>query len=57
MSLGPHAAFIIASYLLTLIVIAALIGWIALDYATQQRTLARFEKRGIRRRSARGKRS
>ena len=51
MSLGPHAAFIVASYAAAIIVITALIGWIALDYRAQQRILADLDKRGVKRRS------
>jgi len=53
---GPHTAFIATAYIATVAVIVALIGWIAFDYAAQQRILAQFEKRGIRRRSTRGQR-
>jgi heme exporter protein D len=55
MSLGPHAAFIIAAYAVALTVIAGLIGWVALDYSVQRQILGEFEKRGIKRRSQRGK--
>ncbi len=51
MSLGPHADFIVASYVLVALVMAALIGWIAFDYAAQRRILADLEKRGVSRRS------
>lgn len=52
MSLGPHAAFIIAAYGLALGVIAALIAWIIADHRRQRRTLADLERRGVTRRSA-----
>ena len=52
-SLGPHADFIIASYAVTVLVIAALIGWIAADYAAQRRVLTNLEQRGVTRRSQR----
>lgn len=52
MDLGPHAAFIIAAYGATLIIVAALIGWILYDGARQAAALADLEARGIRRRSA-----
>lgn len=52
MSLGPHAAFIIAAYALALGVIVALIVWIMADYRRQRRTLADLERRGVTRRSA-----
>lgn len=52
MSLGPYASFIVTSYLLAGLVIAALILWIALDYRTQQRALRNLEASGVTRRSA-----
>ncbi len=52
-SLGPHADFIIASYAVTALVIAALVGWIAADCAAQRRVLADLEERGVTRRSRR----
>ncbi|MDO8879073.1 MAG: heme exporter protein CcmD [Pseudolabrys sp.] len=55
MSLGPHANFIIASYALTALVVIALIGWIVADYAAQRRVLGDLERRGVTRRSQRGK--
>lgn len=51
MNLGPHADFIIASYVLTALVVAALIAWVVADYAAQRRTLNDLEARGITRRS------
>jgi heme exporter protein D len=53
-NLGPHADFIIASYAVVVLVIAALIGWIVTDYAAQRRILTDLEQRGITRRSQRG---
>ena len=53
MNLGPHADFIVASYALTLFVVAALIAWVVLDYAAQRRVLGDLEARGITRRSRR----
>jgi heme exporter protein D len=53
MNLGPHADFIVVAYAVTIVVVAALIGWIALDYLAQQRILADLEKRGVTRRSHR----
>ncbi len=52
MSLGPYASFIVISYALVAVVVAGLIGWIALDYRRQQRTLRDLEASGITRRSA-----
>jgi heme exporter protein D len=53
MSLGPHADFIVAAYAVTLFVVAALIGWVVLDYLAQRRILGDFEGRGMTRRSQR----
>lgn len=53
MNLGPHADFIIASYAVTLFVVAVLIAWVVLDYSTQRRTLGDLEARGITRRGRR----
>jgi len=51
--MGPHAAFIWASYAIVGLVIAALIAWIIADGRTQRRLLAELEAEGVRRRSAR----
>jgi heme exporter protein D len=48
----PHLPFIVASYAAACIVIAALIGWVALDFRAQRRALADLEMRGFARRSA-----
>jgi heme exporter protein D len=52
-NLGPHADFIIAAYAVATLVIAALIGWVALDHRAQRRKLANLEARGVARRSDR----
>jgi heme exporter protein D len=57
MNLGPHADFIVAAYAVTALVIAALIAWVVLDYAAQQRILGDLEKRGVTRRSQRSRKS
>ena len=54
MSLGSYASFILASYLAAALVIAILIGWIALDYRIQKRHLRELEESGVIRRSGRG---
>jgi heme exporter protein D len=54
MSLGPYASFIVTSYLAAAIVVALLIGWIALDYRSQKQRLRELEERGVSRRSGRG---
>lgn len=50
MDLGPHAAFIWASYAAEALVLAALIGWLVFDGARQKRQLADLERRGVTRR-------
>jgi len=57
MNLGPHADFIVVAYAVTAAVIAALIAWVVLDYAAQQRILGDLEKRGVTRRSQRSRKS
>jgi heme exporter protein D len=52
-NLGPHADFIVAAYAVTVLVVAALIGWVVLDHRTQKRSLARLEAHGVTRRSGR----
>jgi heme exporter protein D len=51
MDLGPHAAFIIASYAIVTIVMVGLVAWLILDGRRQQRILDDLEARGVRRRS------
>jgi heme exporter protein D len=53
MNLGPHADFIVAAYAATVIVVAVLVAWVALDYAAQRRILSELEDRGVTRRSQR----
>ena len=53
MNLGPHADFIIASYAVTIFVVAALIAWIFADYSAQRRILGDLEDSGVTRRSLR----
>jgi heme exporter protein D len=53
MSLGPYASFIVTSYLLVTLVVALLIGWIAIDYRSQRQRLREFEESGVARRSGR----
>jgi heme exporter protein CcmD len=52
METTAHIDFIAAAYAAGLIVIAALIAWVTLDYRLQQRTLAELEGQGHTRRSA-----
>jgi heme exporter protein D len=52
MNLGPHAAFIVAAYAATIVVVAGLIGWVIVDYRAQKRVLGDLEAHGVTRRSA-----
>jgi heme exporter protein D len=49
--LPAHAAFIIAAYLVTILVVVGLIAWVLADYRAQQRDLADLEARGHGRKS------
>lgn len=51
--LGEHGGFILAAYLVVVVVLGGLIGWIVLDGQALKRRLADLEARGIRRRSSR----
>lgn len=51
--LGNHPGFILASYGLTVAVVAILFAWIVVDGRAQRRQLAELEARGVRRRSGR----
>ena len=51
--LGPHAHFILIAYAIATATVAALIGWVWLDYRAQMRALGEMEARGVTRRSAR----
>jgi heme exporter protein D len=53
MDLGPHAAFIWASYAVVTVVLAGLIGWLVFDGRRQQQLIDGLEARGVRRRSSR----
>jgi heme exporter protein D len=53
LDLGPHADFIITAYAVAALVVALLIGWVAVDHQVQKRRLASLEARGIARRSDR----
>ncbi len=46
-----HAAFILASYGASFVVLAGLIGWIFMDQRIQRQALQELESRGVRRRS------
>ena len=51
MDLGPHAFFIVASYVATALILLGLILRAVLDHRAQLRALGELERRGIRRRS------
>jgi heme exporter protein D len=53
MSLGPYTTFIVASYLVVLVVVVLLIAWIAVDYRRQKQRLSELESGGVTRRSGR----
>ncbi len=53
MSLGPYASFIVTAYALVALVLAILIGWIAIDYRNQTQRLRALEESGAVRRSGR----
>jgi heme exporter protein D len=47
-----HIDFIAAAYGASIVVIGALVAWVALDYRMQRRILAELEAQGVSRRSA-----
>ena len=49
--LGPHAGFIWSAYGVVVLVIGALIAWLVFDGREQERRLADFAARGVKRRS------
>ena len=51
MNLGPHAAFIVASYVMAALVVLGLTAWVLADFRAQRRVLADLKARGLRRRS------
>lgn len=53
MSLGPYAFFIVTSYAAAAVVVAALIGWVVLDYRNQTQRLRELDRGGVARRSGR----
>jgi heme exporter protein D len=53
MQATAHIGFITAAYAAGIVVVAALIAWVMLDYRLQRRILAEMESKGISRRSAR----
>lgn len=53
LSLGPHAAFILAAYGATALVLGGLVVWVMIDHRRRKAELAALEARGATRRSAR----
>lgn len=51
MNLGPHAAFIWASYAIFFVVLSALILWLLWNGAELKKKLSALEGRGVSRRS------
>ncbi|MET1415963.1 heme exporter protein CcmD [Roseibium sp. HPY-6] len=49
MDLGPHAGFILASYGLCLLTVLALVAWVKIDKANQERALKELADQGISR--------
>jgi heme exporter protein D len=49
--LGPHAAYISASYAVVAFVLVALVAWLVVDGRRQQRLLDELDARGVKRRS------
>ncbi|HYD15156.1 MAG TPA: heme exporter protein CcmD [Hyphomicrobium sp.] len=52
MDLGPHAAFIWASYGAVIVIVGALVAWTLFDGRRQASALADADRRGLRRRSS-----
>ena len=53
MDLGPHAAFIVGAYTVAILIVAAMIAWVLIDYRRQTKILSDLEARGVTRRSER----
>jgi len=52
LDLGNHGGFILAAYLVAVVVLCLLVGWIVLEGRALKRQMADLEARGVRRRSA-----
>ena len=52
--LGPHFAYIWASYGVVALVLAGLVAWLVVDGGQQQRLLDELDARGVRRRAGSG---
>jgi heme exporter protein D len=53
MDLGPHAGFIVAAYAAAAMIVSALVFWVVIDYRGLERSIAKLEARGAKRRSDR----
>ena len=51
MDLGPHAAFVIAAYVMAALIVLGLIAWVLADHEAQRRLLADLDARGVTRRA------
>ena len=47
-----HIGYIVAAYAAAVVIVAALIAWVLIDYRALRRTLADLDRRGITRRPA-----
>ncbi len=54
MDLGPHAAFIWASYALVATIVSGLIVWLIADGRKQRADLDALERQGVKRRTSKG---
>ncbi len=52
MDASSYLSFIAAAYMVAVLIIAALIGWVMLDHRSLKRLLADCEGRGMTRRSS-----
>ncbi len=48
---GDHAAFIIPSYIISVVVLGALVLFLRVQYSNRKKELAELEKAGIKRRA------
>ncbi len=48
---GPHAAYIIPSYIVTVLVIGGLVIWSVMTHRARLAELAKLEKQGVQRRA------
>jgi heme exporter protein D len=53
MDLGPYVVFIVSAYAAAIVIVAGLVGWVALDRRQLARQLEELEARGENRRSER----